>query len=368
MDDSDMMRRLADKAGRGEGIGRDEIRWVLEQSDPARIGEICAAASAVRAKFLGNQACIHGIIEMSNICRRNCLYCGVRRDNRAVARYRLEPERIIELGAAAVKRFGYKMLVLQSGEDLYYTTGMLASVIKEITRQCGALIFLSIGERDETTYQKLYLAGARGTLFRFETSSPALYAKMHPGASFDERVAHLRFMKDIGYIVAAGPLIGLPGQTLETLADDIAFVRDLGALMVSTGPFIPHPLTPLAGSPVVPASLVRKAIAAARLAMPRVRIPVTTAMEHLWGDGFRRDALRSGANSFMLNLTPDDVRDRYDIYPDKNKRAECLHSAAAFAGVNAIIEECGMKLCRGFGIEFPVTDAAFAAGCSMDRT
>ena len=360
-------KELINKALRGNGIDAEDITHILRQENPANIEETAKLASYVRAKFLGRQVCIHGIIEFSNFCRRNCFYCGLRSENRKLGRYRLEPDTIVELATTAVKKLGYKMLVLQSGEDFYYTTDKLLSILKNIFEQCRPLVFLSIGERDAITYEKLFLAGARGVLFRFETSSRSLYEEMHPGASFDERIGHLRFMRDIGYIIATGPLIGLPGQTIESYVSDILLLRDLGAHMVSMGPVIPHPRTLFAENNVVLSCLVQKLIIASRLALPRARIPITTAMEYLWGNDFRRTALRSGANSFMLNLTPLDIKDLYDIYPGKNKLAEHLHSTSAISEVREIAHECNMQICRGFGREFNLARQSFIAGCPMIR-
>lgn len=366
MGEEKMIRALRAKASSRQGIDKEEILWILDQEDPALIDEISSVANGLREDLVGNQACIHGIIEFSNFCRRNCMYCGLRVGNNGLKRYRLSADEIVETAEAAVRDYGYKMFVLQSGEDLDYSTDDLVDIVKRIFDSTKTLIFLSIGERDITTYRKLYLAGARGVLFRFETSSLELYSKMHPGVSHKERLKHLKFLKETGYIVATGPIVGLRGQTRETYADDITMIRDSGALMVSFGPFIPHPDTPLADSPVIDPAEVRKFIIALRLAMPRIRIPVTTAMEHLWGDDFRKVALRSGANSFMLNLTPAGVRENYDIYPGKNIQPGHVHTLETFDCVMGIMKECGMELCRGFGLEFELTEEVFSVGCSMD--
>lgn len=365
--DQHILQSIRAKAARREGIDREEAVWFLTQDDTATIDELADTANAMRARLLGKQACIHGIIEMSNICRRNCLYCGLRSSNAALPRYRLEEQQIIDLAVSAVKKLGYKMLVLQSGEDLHFTTEQMIRIVQTINKTSGALVFLSVGERDRIFYQKMWIAGARGVLFRFETTDPKIYEEMRPTADYADRMEHLKFLKEAGYIMATGPLIGLPGQTMETLADDLLLIRDSGAFMVSMGPLIAHPDTPLAGAPAVSSTLVRKMIVAARLVMPRARIPITTAMEYLWGDDFRRLALRSGANSFMLNLTPAEVRDSYDVYPNKNKLAEHLHTPTAFSQVNGIIEECGMKLCLGFGADLALSSEEFAIGCSMPQ-
>lgn len=360
-----MFRDISEAALSGRGIDEGQILAVLKAADGRETDLLADLAYRTRRKFLGEQACIHGIIEFSNWCRRNCAYCGVRCGNAKAERYRLEPDEMVELGVAAVEKLGYKMIMLQSGEDPWYDTDILAGVVKKIYDRVRPLIFLSIGERDAVAYEKLYLAGARGALFRFETSDRKLFERHHPGASFDSRLEHLRFMRDLGYVVATGPLVGLPGQDVESLARDIVFARKNETLMVSTGPLVPHPDTPLADAEPPSPGDVRRVIIAARLAMPRVRIPVTTAMEHLWGDDFRRTALRSGGNAFMLNLTPESVRDSYDIYPGKNRERRHIHTAESFGELTDIIEECGLHLCRGFGKEFELTRDEFAGGCEM---
>lgn len=350
-----------------EPIGAEEIISILKTEDKKTLDDLADLASKIRAKFLGRQVCIHGIVEFSSFCRRNCLYCGLRRDNGGLSRYRLEPDNIAETAIMAVKKLGYKMLVLQSGEDLYYSTDKIVYILKKIFNVCRPLIFLSIGESDFVSYGKFFAAGARGVLFRFETSSKKLYEKMHPGASFEERINHLKFFKELGYIIATGPLIGLPGQSLESHAADLILIRELGVHMVSMGPFIPSFQTPLSDYKSVSPFFMRKIIIAARLALPALRLPITTAMEYLWGDNFRRLALCSGANSFMLNLTPTEVRDAYDIYPDKNKLTNHLHSEKAIFKIKKIVKECGLEVCRGFGKDFEQALSGLADSCGMER-
>jgi biotin synthase len=214
---------------------------------------------------------------------------------------------------------GFKALVLQSGEDDYYTTGIFENIVKRIRKDFPALIFLSAGERGRDFYKRMFEAGARGVLFRFETSNKSLYEKMKPDNKFEDRIAHLNFFKEQGYLIASGGLLGLPGQTKEDMVNDILLAKSFGAEMYSFGPFIPHPDTPLRDSKVISKGEMLKFIAIARLMVPDAKILVTTALETV-DAGMRRSGLLSGANSFMLNVTPLKYRRQYEIY--KN-RANC---------------------------------------------
>jgi biotin synthase len=233
----------------------------------------------------------------------------------------MDPEEIIERAVSAVKDRGFKLIVLQSGEDPFYTSEMLASIIREIKARSRVFIFISAGERGLGFYRTLREAGASGALLRFETSNPRLFRRLHPGGKapakdLDNRIRHLAFLKDLGYYIATGSLTGLPGQTLEDIAGDILLTKKW-ANMVSTGPFLPSPGTPLGASPRPASELYLKTIAATRLIMKKARIPVVTAFETLEGAGARKKAFSCGANSLMINLTPRPYRDLYALYPGK---------------------------------------------------
>jgi len=192
----------------------------------------------------------------------------------------------------------------------------MEDIIKKIKKCCDVLLFLSIGERSADAYGKFYDAGARGVLFRFETSNPEIYKKLHPTSVFEERINHLRFMCKQGYLIATGSLIGLPGQTEEDLVNDILLTKSLGADMYSFGPFIPHPDTPLADTKKTDVSTILKIIALSRLADSNAKIVVTTALETL-GMENRKAGLLAGANSLMINVTPMKYRKLYSIYPNR---------------------------------------------------
>ena len=288
-----------------------DLRLTREPKDLHQI------ANATRQKYLGNSCCIHGIIEFSNYCRQNCLYCGIRRDNLKLTRYRMGPDEIIQACGYAVNELKFKALVLQSGEDLWYDAEKLSDIVGELMRRNPVLLILSIGERDIKVYKKLYQAGARGALLRFETSNPDLYEKYRPGRTLKERLALIKELQAIGYLIFTGFLSGLPGESEQDVLNDIELTNSLNPEMFSFGPFIPHPETPLknALSPSLESTL--NTIARARILHPEARILVTTALETLDKDQGARSGFLSGANSLMINLTPKKYQDLYQIYPQR---------------------------------------------------
>jgi biotin synthase len=274
-------------------------------------------ANAIRQENLGNSCCVHGILEFSNFCRNNCLYCGLRRDNTKLTRYRMDIQKIVELCDYAVNELGFKALVLQSGEDLWYTEEKLVELVRKVRERCAVLLVLSIGEREFDIYKKLYDAGARGVLLRFETGNEKLYSKLKPGHHLRDRIQLIVKLQKLGYLIFTGFLIGLPGQTMKDIIKDIHLTHDLGAEMFSFGPFIPHPDTPLkdAEKPTLKQALTT--IAKARIMYPDARILVTTAVETLDKKNGARYGLQSGGNSIMINITPPEYRKLYCIYPGR---------------------------------------------------
>ncbi|MFH0807516.1 MAG: [FeFe] hydrogenase H-cluster radical SAM maturase HydE [Elusimicrobiota bacterium] len=281
-------------------------------------------ANAVRHKHLGNACCVHGIIEFSNYCKNNCAYCGLRKDNAKIERYRMSVDEIVETAENAINKLGFKALVLQSGEDDLYTDEKLVEIVKRIMSKSPILLILSLGERIRETYQKLYKEGARGVLLRFETSNPELFKKLKPESDYDKRIELIKNLRDMGYLIFTGFLVGLPGQEEADLINDIELTNSLGTDMFSFGPFIPHPQTPLADAKLPTMDIVLTAIARARILNPEAKILVTTAMETLDKENGAKLGLMSGGNSLMINLTPQKYRKYYEIYPDRagtNKEA-----------------------------------------------
>jgi biotin synthase len=342
----------------GKSLSLKEIEFLLSLERPDQLDRLFLAADTLRKRFVGERVCIHGILEFSNHCKNHCQYCGLRCQNKKLNRYRIPVEEIVRV-AGTIHRFGYKMIVLQSGEDLWYDRKKLLEIVKGIREKCQTLIFLSVGERDFKTYQDLYRAGAKGVLFRFETSDKRLFQKLHPKKSKAKRFEHLDFFRKIGYLVASGPLIGLPAQTLKSLAKDILLMKKLRVTMASMGPFLPHPETPLKDAKPGSLEMTLRMIAVTRLVYPQVRIPITTALEVIGGNEGRELGLKAGGNAFMLDLTPEEYRKSYEIYPGKTTLKIHQHSKEALKNLLKIIEKAGRKPCLGWGRDFVLTPQKF---------
>jgi len=304
-----------------------ELFFKLQETDKKLSNNpktIYERANATRQKHQGNSCCVHGILEFSNYCKNDCLYCGIRNSNANVKRYRMTVEEILASVDYAVNKLGFKALVLQSGEDYWYDDDKLYTIVKEIREKFPTLIFLSIGERSVDLYKRLYDLGARGVLMRFETCDKERYSQLKPGAQLDERIDLLKRLKEIGYLIITGFLVGLPGQKSKDILENIKLTAALGANpsigetgMFSFGPFIPHPQTPLGDNPKPKLSKMLNAIARARLMNPDAKILVTTALETLDKEKGAREGLMAGANSLMINITPLKYRKLYEIYPDR---------------------------------------------------
>ncbi len=308
--------RIIDRAIYGKSISHEEALRLLLSENPDEIDVLHKSANFIRQKFLDNSCCVHGIIEFSNMCDCQCAYCGINSDNSALKRFSLNTGEILKVVEDAVNRFGFKGIVLQSGESPSYSSENILDLIKKIRENYPVFIFLSVGEREEEFYRKAFDAGAKAVLFRFETSDSDLYSKLHPHSSLNERTGYLELFKEIGYIIASGSLIGLPGQNAESVINDFMFAKNLGCDMYSFGPFIPHPNSPLSRHSAPDAEYVLKALSVLRLIDPYGKILVTTALESI-NPKTRQQALMGGANSIMLNLTPKDYVGSYDIYPNR---------------------------------------------------
>ncbi|MDD5440062.1 MAG: [FeFe] hydrogenase H-cluster radical SAM maturase HydE [Candidatus Omnitrophica bacterium] len=281
--------------------------------------DLFAAADAARKKYCGDEVHIRGVIEFSNYCRRDCLYCGLRRSNAKLKRYRMSPDEIVRVAAGAGS---VPTVVLQSGEDEHYTIRDLDRIITRIKKQTGAAITLSIGERPALEYKALRQAGADRYLLKFETSDKELFKRLKPDSSYEERMRCLEDLRKTGYQVGSGTMVGLPGQSDGILAGDILLMKKLDLDMIGIGPFIPHPDTPLKNMGVGVRHAVHlrdkglRVIALARIVTRNAHIPATTALGTIDPNG-RQKGLRCGANVIMPNLTPQKYRKLYAIYPDK---------------------------------------------------
>ncbi|MDK0768181.1 [FeFe] hydrogenase H-cluster radical SAM maturase HydE [Clostridium perfringens] len=306
------MNTIIQKAKETHELSRDEIIALLK--DYSINEELFKAADEVRKKYLGDEVHLRGLIEFTNICKRNCMYCGLRRDNKNLNRYRLSHEEIIDFAKKAVS-YGYKTLVLQGGEDDYYTVERLVPIVKDL-KALGVALTLSIGERPFEEYEALKKAGADRFLLRIETTDRELYEKLDPGMSHENRIQCLKNLRKLGYEVGSGCLVGLPGQKIESLADDILFFKELDVDMNGIGPFIPNEDTPLKDAEGGQFELALKVMAIVRLLLPDINIPATTAMETLNKQG-RVIALQCGANVVMPNVTEGEYRKLYALYPGK---------------------------------------------------
>lgn len=306
------MNKLIEKAKLNHNLDEEEILQLLQNDDINE--ELFKAADDVRNKYLGDFVHLRGLIEFTNICKRNCMYCGLRRDNTNLERYRLTQDEIIDFAKKAVS-YGYKTIVLQGGEDDYFTKDRMVSIIKEI-KKLGVALTLSLGEKTYDEYKAFKEAGADRYLIRIETTDKKLYEDMDPNMSFEERLDCLKNLGDLNYEVGSGILVGLPNQTLESIAKDILFFKEINADMIGIGPFIPNEDTPLKAAEGGSLTLALKVMAITRLILPDINIPATTAMESLAPNG-RVKALQSGANVVMPNVTEGEYRKLYALYPGK---------------------------------------------------
>lgn len=293
-------------------FSKEEIIDIL--SDDSRNDWLFSLADKTRKEYVGEEVHLRGLIEFSNICRCQCKYCGLQSHNKSIDRYRISPDDIVLYAKKAVD-MGYKTVVLQSGEDEYYSKDIMSDIIKRI-KSFDVAVTLSIGERSYEDYEAFKIAGADRYLLRIETTDKELYKQMHPNMSFENRIRCLKDLKVLGYEVGTGCLVGLPNQTIESLADDILFFKEIDADMVGIGPFIAHPETPLKDASNGSFILALKVMALTRILLKNVNIPATTAMETLNPNG-RIIALQSGANVVMPNVTTTEYRAKYEIYPNK---------------------------------------------------
>lgn len=279
--------------------------------------DLAALARRVTRDVFGTSVYFRGLIEISNHCTQNCLYCGIRRDHAGVHRYRLDRETIIQTVKEGFTR-GLRTFVLQGGEDPWYTTDRMTEIITSIKEVTGdaAAVTLSCGMQEKEVYAAWKRAGADRYLIRFETSDPRLHAYIRDGRTLDERLCAIEDLRSLGYQVGSGFMVGLPGEDEGTIVDNIRLCRALRLDMAGIGPFIPHPDTPLGTAPQQPLRLALRATALLRIACPRTHIPATTAAGSLSPDG-REQMISCGANVVMPNLTPISVKKAYLLYPGK---------------------------------------------------
>jgi biotin synthase len=309
-------KNILSKAIHFHTLNKNEILYILKEKNTKMLFYM---ANKIRKEYVGDEVHLRALIEFSNYCIRNCLYCGLRKDNYRLVRYRLEPWKIIELAQKA-KNCNYKTVVLQSGEDPYYTTKKMKDIISAI-KSLDIVVTLSIGEKTFNEYEAYRNSGADRYLLRIETTNSILYNKLNPEMNLKNRMKCIEYIKKLGYEVGSGIMVGLPGQTLESIAKDILYLKSIPVDMAGIGPFIYHPNTPISLKTNSHGTnnafeLSLKVMAILRLLMPWINIPATTAMETLNTQG-RLIALQSGANVVMPNATETIYRKYYEIYPGK---------------------------------------------------
>lgn len=292
-------------------LNQDGLAALLE-ADQEEFREVYEVADETRAAHMGDIVPIRAILEFSNICRRSCAYCGLNCQNTHAARYRMTPEEMVSTAEAAA-RAGYRTIVLQSGEDPFFTPRLLAQIVTAI-KKTGMTVTLSCGEMPESDYAYLREQGADRYLLKHETADSALYACLHPDGTLENRVNCLRALKRLGYDTGSGFMIGLPGQTARTIAADLLLLRELSCDMAGIGPFIPHPDTPLGGAAPGSTELTKRAVALTRLLLPDCHLPATTALG-VMNPAEKNDIFSKGANVIMRKVTPDGYKEKYEIYP-----------------------------------------------------
>jgi len=325
-------------------VTKKDVLGALLEHDPAAIRRLFADADRMRQQRVGNAVHLRGLIEFSNYCGQDCRYCGLRRSNRRVLRYRMAYGQIFDACKRAGDQ-GLRTIVLQSGEDRHYRIRDLCALIEDI-KKFDVAVTLSIGELTFSQYKQLKAAGADRYLLRFETSDPKLYASLRPGRTLSARLRCLAWLDKLGYEVGSGIMTGLPGQTAGSIADDICLFKDLDLDMIGIGPFIPHPHTPLASAAPGSLGLALKAVALTRLMTGDTNIPATTAVGTIDSRG-RQKALGCGANVLMPNITPAQYRRSYEIYPDKI----CIAEQAFVRGgsVERMMRRLGRTIAAGQG-------------------
>ena len=309
-------------------LSSNSIRHLLTTSDPVAIDDLFMEACRVRDSIYGRNIFMRGLIEISNHCRNNCFYCGISRSAK-VRRYRLSPEQILQCCDIG-SRLGFRTFVLQGGEDAWFTDDVLCKLIADIKHQHpDCAVTLSLGERGRDSFRRLREAGADRYLLRHETADPHHYALLHPSEmSFDHRMQCLHDLRDLGFQVGAGFMVGSPGQTVDTLMKDLEFIQDFRPEMVGIGPFIPADGTPFEHERAGSVELTLRLLAIIRLLHPHVLLPATTALGTLHPTG-RERAIMAGANVVMPNLSPQDTRALYSIYNNKlSTGSEAAESAA----------------------------------------
>jgi len=331
-----------DRIDRIAALPREELQALLTSHNGSELEHLFAKARAAREHAYGKAVFLRGLIEFSSYCKNDCYYCGLRCGNQHAERFRLREDEILDCCRLGYS-LGIRTFVLQSGEDPYFDDARMVPIVQAIRREFpDCAITLSLGERSRESYQALYDAGANRYLLRHETANPEHYAKLHPAnMRLENRLCCLQSLREIGFQVGCGFMVGSPGQSIECLLDDLAFLAEFRPEMVGIGPFLPHSATPFAQMPPGTMEQTLLLLAVTRLLLPNALLPATTALGSAHPQG-REKALLAGANVIMPNLSPAGARKQYALYD--GKAGTDADIADVFRGLTDCVERAGYEI------------------------
>ncbi len=344
------MKELIERLERERDLTNAEFAVLLDQSSGADRDFLFERARAVRDAHYGRKVYIRGLIELTNYCKNDCLYCGIRKSNVSCERYRLTKEQILSCCESGYA-LGFRTFVLQGGEDGWYTDERMTDIVRAMRQAYpDCAITLSLGERGRESFKRLYDAGANRYLLRHETADEAHYTRLHPvSMTLTHRLQCLRDLKEIGFQTGAGFMVGSPYQTTECIVRDFRFLQELKPQMVGLGPFIPHHATPFKDFPAGSTERTLLCLSIVRLLLPNVLLPATTALATIDGDG-RIKGMNAGCNVVMPNLSPLEDRSKYLLYDNKASSGEeaaeslrALREHLAAAGYEVVIDRGDYK-------------------------
>lgn len=334
--------QIIDALQKEQNISLKNLHLLLETQDMEVLEYLKQCARNISTAIYDNHVYIRGLIEFTNICKNDCLYCGIRKSNTNAERYRLTKEEILSCCSKGYE-LGFRTFVLQGGEDSYFTDELICDIVTAIkTQHPDCAVTLSIGEKAKESYQKYFNAGADRYLLRHETANEAHYQTLHPAElSLENRKRCLKALKDIGYQTGCGFMVGSPNQTIETLYEDLQFIRELQPQMVGIGPFIPHKDTPFSEKKAGSLEQTLRLLSIIRLIHPHVLLPATTALGTIHPQG-REMGILSGANVVMPNLSPAQIRKKYMLYNNKISTGE--ESAEGLNDMKRRMESIGYQV------------------------
>ena len=333
---------LVEKLDNSHSLTVEEYAFLIENYSRESAEMLASKAVSARREIYGNKVFIRGLVEISNICKNDCIYCGIRRSNSSCERYRLSSEQILGCCDEGYS-LGFRTFVMQGGEDPFYSDEVLCGIISEIKRRYpDCAVTLSLGERSKESYQRLFDAGADRYLLRHETADKEHYGKLHPqDLSFDNRMECLHNLREIGFQTGCGFMVGSPYQTVECLAKDLKFIEEFQPDMCGIGPFIPHSATPFRNMPAGSVDLTCYLLSIIRLIKPNILLPATTALGSLEKGG-REKGILAGANVIMPNLSPLSERKKYELY--NNKLSSGNESAQEIKNLSNSMEKIGYRI------------------------